>query len=134
MIEKIDQLAKQYDIQGILFDRWGATNVRQELESREMVMIECGQGFKDMNGPTKELLRLVLSGKIRHGGHPVLRWCISNLVVEGDAAGNVKPSKKRSTEKIDLVTASVMALAGCVNNPVQEPESSVYEERGLLII
>jgi phage terminase large subunit-like protein len=133
VIEKIDQLAKEYDISGIMFDRWGAVAVRQELESRGMVMIEHGQGFKDMSPPTKELLRLVLSGKICHSDHPVLRWCVSNLVVETDAAGNVKPSKKRSAEKIDLIVAAIMALQGVILNPVEPEEPSVYEERGLLL-
>jgi phage terminase large subunit-like protein len=133
VIEKILQLKKQYDIQAIMFDRWGSTTVYQALENEGLEMIEHGQGFKDMSPPTKELHRLILSQKIRHDGNPVLRWCISNLVVETDAAGNVKPSKKRSTEKIDSVVSSVMALQGCLLSPGQE-EESVYEHRGLLIM
>jgi phage terminase large subunit-like protein len=112
IIEKITKLAEQYDIEAILFDRWGATAVYQELESRGMEMVGHGQGFKDQSQPTKELLKLVLSGKIVHGGHPVLRWCIANMVVETDAAGNLKPSRRRSTEKIDLAVSSIMALNG----------------------
>jgi phage terminase large subunit-like protein len=34
----------------------------------------------------------------------------SNVAVETDAAGNVKPSKKKSTERIDGIVATVMAL------------------------
>jgi len=125
VIEKILQLKKQYDIVGVLFDRWGATAVYQALEAEGLVMIECGQGYKSMSPPTKELLRLILSQKIRHDNNPVLRWCVSNLTVETDAAGNVKPSKKKSTDKIDLVVSAVMALAGCLN-PIEE-EKSVYD-------
>jgi len=125
VIEKILQLKKQYDIVGVLFDRWGATAVYQALEAEGLVMIECGQGYKSMSPPTKELLRLILSQKIRHDNNPVLRWCVSNLTVETDAAGNVKPSKKKSIEKIDLAVSAIMALAGCLN-PV-EGERSVYD-------
>ena len=112
VIEKILQLKKEYHIEAVCFDRWGATSVVQALEAEEITMIQHGQGFKDQSQPTKELLKLILSQKIRHDGHPVLRWCISNLVVELDSAGNVKPSRRRSTEKIDLAVSSIMALSG----------------------
>jgi phage terminase large subunit-like protein len=128
VIEKILQLKSEYDIEAIAYDRWGSTAVYQALEAEGVEMIRHGQGFKDMNHPTKELLRLVLSGKIRHGDHPVLRWCISNLVVETDPAGNIKGSRKRSTEKIDLAISSVMALSGCVgDHGVEKPFVSAYD-------
>ena len=91
-----------------------------------------GQGFKDMTAPTKELEKLVVSGKLRHGGHPVLRWMASNVAVELDAAGNLKPSKKRSTERIDGIVAAIMALGRALNQP--PPSRSVYEDRGVIIL
>ena len=63
-----------------------------------------------MNGPSKYLDVLVRSGDLRHGGHPVLSWMASNLMWEKDAADNWKPSKRRSREKIDGMTALIMAL------------------------
>ena len=53
----------------------------------------------------------IAAGKVRHGGNPVLRWMAANLVVEQDAAGNLKPSKAKSTERIDGQVAAIMALA-----------------------
>lgn len=126
VIEKILQLKAEYDLQGVLFDRWGAEHVRQALEAEGVEMIQHGQGYKSQSPPTKELLKLVLSQKISHGGHPVLRWCVSNLVVEQDPAGNLKPSRRRSTEKIDLAVSSIMALQGCLADPVEEPVKSAY--------
>lgn len=127
VIEKILKLKKEYNIQAVLYDRWGALSVSQALEAEDIQMVEHGQGYKSQSAPTKELLKLVLSHKLCHGGHPVLRWCISNLVVELDSAGNLKPSRRRSTEKIDLAVSSIMALSGCLTSPVEEPEVSVYE-------
>lgn len=126
VIEKILQLKAEYDITGVLFDRWGAEHVRQALESEGVEMVQHGQGYKDQSPPTKEFLKLILSGKIQHDGNPVLRWCISNLVIETDPAGNIKPSRRRSTEKIDLAVSSIMALQGCLSNPVEEPVKSAY--------
>jgi phage terminase large subunit-like protein len=40
----------------------------------------------------------------------VLRWNISNIAVETDATGNLKLSKKVSTERIDGASALVNAL------------------------
>jgi phage terminase large subunit-like protein len=127
VIHKILELKALYDIRAILFDRWGAAGVVQALEAEEVEVISHGQGYKDMSGPTKEFLKLILSGKIVHNGNPALRWCVSNLVCEIDAAANLKPSKKRSSEKIDMVVSSIMALSGAINNPVEEPFLSIYE-------
>ncbi|NLX25090.1 MAG: terminase large subunit, partial [Lentisphaerae bacterium] len=79
-------------------------------------MVPFGQGFASMSGPTKELLNLVLSHKIRHGGNPVLRWMADNVVVQKDAAGNIKPDKEKSTEKIDGIVALIMALDRAIRN------------------
>jgi phage terminase large subunit-like protein len=129
VISKIKELAGDYDLQAILFDRWGASAVYQALEGEGMTMIQHGQGYKDMSPPTKEFLNLVLSGRIRHGDHPVLRWCVSNLMVEQDAAANLKPSKKKSSDKIDLCVSSIMSLQGCL---VASPKvESKYKTEGL---
>ena len=74
----------------------------------------------------------VVSGKLRHGGHPVLRRMASNVAVELDAAGNLKPSKKRSTERIDGIVAAIMALGRALNQP--PPSRRVYEDRGIIIL
>ena len=85
-----------------------------------------------MSAPTKELEKLVVSGKLRHGANPVLRWMASNVAVETDAAGNLKPSNKKSTERIDGIVAAIMALGRAMQQP--EEQVSVYETRGLIIL
>jgi phage terminase large subunit-like protein len=85
-----------------------------------------------MSGPTKELLKAVLEGSLRHGGNPVLRWMADNMVVRHDPAGNIKPDKERSTEKIDGIVALVMALDRCIRNG--GGGASVYESQEVLLI
>ena len=84
-----------------------------------------------MTAPTKELERRLLGGQLAHGGHPVLRWMASNVAVTTDAAGNLKPAKDKSTDRIDGIVALIMALgrASLQAGPVK----SVYESRGPLI-
>lgn len=126
----ITELHKRYNIREVNFDRWGAPQLRQQLEGDGLTMLEFGQGFASMSAPTKELERLVLDTKIDHGNHPTLNWCAANVVVEMDAAGNVKPSKKRSTERIDGIVAAIMALAGYVAN--NNSGKSIYSTYGNL--
>jgi len=123
--------AKRFRIAEMAFDRWGAVQVSQELTNAGLTMVQFGQGFASMASPTKELLRLVLERKLWHGGNPVLRWMADNLTVEMDAAGNVKPSKKKSREKIDGMVAGIMGLDRALRN---ESRPSVYETRGLIVL
>ena len=130
-IEKfIEKLGEQYHIMEIAFDRWGAVQMVQNLEGMGFTVVPFGQGFKDMSPPTKEFLKLLMEGKIIHGGNPVMRWMSGNVVVDRDAAENIKPTKAKSPEKIDGIVAAIMALDRCIRH---EQQGSVYDERGLLV-
>ena len=108
--EDIRILADEFEIREIAYDRWGATQLVTQLQADGATCLPCGQGFASMSAPTKELDKLIASQAIRHNNHPVLRWMAGNVAIEQDAAGNVKPSKKKSTEKIDGIVALIMAL------------------------
>jgi phage terminase large subunit-like protein len=122
--EFVRELADEFDIREIAFDRWGATQLVTQLQGDGATCVPIGQGFASLSAPTKELEKLILSGQVRHGGHPVLRWMAGNVAVEQDPAGNVKPSKKKSTERIDGVVALVMALDRAIRT---EHATSVYD-------
>jgi phage terminase large subunit-like protein len=133
-IEKfIEDLGTKYHIKEIAFDRWGAVQMVQNLEGAGFTVVPFGQGFKDMSPPTKELMKLALEKRIAHGGHPVLSWMMDNIHIRTDPAGNIKPDKAKSTEKIDGAVAMIMALDRCIRNEGVSSEKSVYDERGLLM-
>ena len=133
-IEKfIERLGERFNIREIAFDRWGAVQMVQNLEGMGFTVVPFGQGFKDMSPPTKELMKLVLEERIAHGGHPVLRWMMDNIYVRTDPAGNIKPDKEKSTEKIDGAVATVMALDRAIRCGNDTTES-VYDTRGLLFL
>lgn len=129
----IQRLGERFNIREIAFDRWGATQMVQDLEEMGFSVIPFGQGFRDMSPPTKELMRLVLAGQIAHGGHPVLTWMMDNVYVRQDPAGNIKMDKERSTEKIDGAVAMVMALDRAIRNG-NDTSESVYDSRGVITI
>ena len=127
----IEELGTKYNIKEIAFDRWGAVQMVQNLEGLGFTVVPFGQGFKDMSPPTKELMKLTLEGKLAHGGHPVLRWMMDNIFVRTDPAGNIKPDKEKSTEKIDGAVATIMALDRAIRHGGYSV--SVYDDRGLII-
>ena len=130
----IEELGQRFNIREIAFDRWGAVQMSQNLEGLGFTMVQFGQGYKDMSPPTKELMRLTLNKMIAHGGHPVLRWMMDNIFIKRDPAGNIKPDKEKSTEKIDGAVALIMALDRAVRCGAGDSGASVYDERDLLIL
>lgn len=131
-IEKfIEELGTKYNIKEIAYDRWGAVQLSQDLEGMGFNVVPFGQGFASMSPPTKELMKLVLEGKIAHGGHPVLRWNMDNIYIRQDPAGNIKMDKAKSTERIDGAVAMVMALDRAIRCGNDSSES-VYDERGII--
>jgi phage terminase large subunit-like protein len=129
--QRIADDARLFDLREIAYDPWNATQIALQLGDAGAAMVEFGQGYKSMSEPTKEFEKLVLSRLMGHGANPVLRWMVSNASIEIDPAGNVKPSKKKSTERIDGVVALVMALGRAM---VSDGGRSVYEDRGLLTL
>lgn len=131
ILAQVDEDAQKYDLPEVAFDRWGASRIQTQLIERggEDFMVQFGQGFRSMSPPMKELEKLILGEKLAHGNNPVLTWMADNLVARTDPAGNIKPDKERSREKIDGMVALIMALDRAVRH--EPPKKSVYEERGL---
>lgn len=124
--------AERFNIIEVAYDRWNSSQLVTQLQDDGLNMVPVGQGFKTMSGPTKELLKLVLARDINHGGDPVLDWMAANVSVKQDPAGNLKPDKSKSTEKIDGIVATIMALGRAILQP--EDQGSVYEDRGVLTL
>ncbi|QGO68339.1 Phage terminase-like protein, large subunit (plasmid) [Piscirickettsia salmonis] len=129
--DDIYQLNKEFDVKEITYDPWNATQLANDLLEEGANMVEFRQDFKSMTPALKELERLVISTKLHHNNNPVLNWMASNLVVVEDDAGNMKPSKRKSTEKIDGMVAIAMAVGRLIAG---EDHNSIYNERELLIL
>jgi phage terminase large subunit-like protein len=126
---RINELNERYRIREIAIDRWNATQLASQLEGDGFEMVAFGQGYASMSAPTKKLEEVVLSVKLSHGGHPVLRWMAGNVSLEKDAADNWKPSKKKSTERIDGIVALIMSLDRATTNVQSD---CVYDHRGVI--
>lgn len=125
--------AERFFLDSANIDRlWQGYQLTMELQAAGINIYPFGQGFLSMANPTREFERRVMSGKIQHGGHQVLRWMANAAAVSYDAAGNMKPNKAESQGKIDGIVAMVMALDRAMRG--EENHRSVYEERGIITI
>jgi phage terminase large subunit-like protein len=126
--QRILQIADQFDIREVAFDRWGARDTIADLTEQGMTVHQHGQGYAEMNAPSKRLFGAVLSRKLIHDGHPVLRWNVDCCSVQSDPADNIKPVKPergKSSKRIDGVVAAVMAIGRAVGAE-QQVYSDVY--------
>jgi phage terminase large subunit-like protein len=110
--KEIGELSAKIFFARLAYDRWRVDVFKQSLNRMgiNLVMMPFGQGFKDMSPAIDVFEQLAVDGKLRHGGHPVLKWAMANAVVEKDAAGNRKLTKAKSFGRIDPVQAAVMAV------------------------
>ena len=116
-----------YDLREIAFDPWNATDLVTRLEEQDgFTCVKLRQGFPTLSAPSKALEAAILGKTLHHDGDPVLRWMVSNVSVDQDAAGNIKPSKKASTEKIDGVVALVMAIDRLTRNGAGSPDYGLF--------
>jgi phage terminase large subunit-like protein len=128
---EIRKLSLRYQLLRLAVDRgFNAEYLSQRLRDAGIEVVNFGQGFLHMSYPTKELLRLVLQRRLAHGGHPVLRWNVDGTMVEHDSNGNIRPSKARSTQRIDGAVALVMGL----DLALRSEGPSVYETQGIFSV
>ncbi len=117
-------LTKKYNVRQVAIDRWNATQLATQLQGDGVNVLGFGQGYGSMSSPAKQLEALVVGGKLLHGGHPVLAWQASNVAIQQDHAGNIKPSKAKSNERIDGIVALTMALGIHATATAPAPEQN----------
>lgn len=105
------QLARTFRLRELAYDRWNSSMLISHLISDGFSCVPVAQSNPAMNGPARELERILAEGKLRHGGNPMLRWCAGNAIAHVDPSGDIRPSKSKSIERIDLLVAMLMALS-----------------------
>ncbi|MGW4728101.1 terminase large subunit [Streptomyces shenzhenensis] len=125
-----------FDVRALGFDRWSSTSLTNDLEGERAPLVGVGQGFKTMSPALKAVKRLLMQGErqvrdggrpmLRHGGNPVMLWMVDNLAIAMDTAGNVKPDKASSADKIDGVSALCDAMSEILARPPKR--KSAYED------
>lgn len=120
---KVLELAGIYRIRELAYDRWNSSMLINRLVSDGIACVPVAQSNSAMNASARDLERVLAEGKLRHGGHPVLRWCAGNAISHVDPSGEIRPSKSKSVERIDLLVALLMALSRHLVAPSMRPHS-----------
>ena len=118
-------LAQKLDLHEVAYDEWSAEQTALELTEEGLTMVPTRQGFRSLSEPSKELEKLVVSRRLRHGQHPVLTWMASRCSISMDPAGNIKPDRKKSRDRIDGIAATVMALGRLILRPRKRPSDTL---------
>ena len=108
--DTIRELCARFDVREIAFDPHLARNMLNNLTEDGFPAVEMRQGWVTMAPAIKELERAIVGNRLKHGGHPVLRWCVDNIAVETDKAGNKAFHKGKSRDRIDGAVAAAMAV------------------------
>ena len=122
----IDQYYK-HSTKHVEFDRKFSGGLVQNLMKESIELAPFTQTLMNYTSPTKELMRLIMAGKIRVGNNPILKWMISGCVAISDTNENIRLDKSKSTKRIDGVIASIMALAGTMGEE-KESAASKYND------
>ncbi|MBS3670188.1 terminase large subunit [Vreelandella boliviensis] len=98
-------------------DPHGATNLSHQLDDAGMTPITIQQSYTHMSDPMKELEAAIITGRFHHDGHPIMTWCVGNVVGKY-LPGNddvVRPIKQGAQNKIDGAVALIMAIGRAMN-------------------
>lgn len=119
----------RFGITDVGADPWNLEYLRQEVldDIGAVTFYEFSQQLRTISGPTKELEKIVAEKRLAHGGHPVLRWCAANSQADEDKLENVRISKRKSSDKVDLIIALVMALGRSMTAEPEEEEVTITE-------
>ena len=123
-MQQLAEIRQRFDVQGIAFDRWMIEPVRKLMNDHgiDLPLVEFIQGFRSYAPAVDAFERALLERRIGHNGNPVLKWQASNIVMESDAASNRKPSKAKSTDRIDGLVAAIMAVGLAETN---QPDAGI---------
>lgn len=109
--DKLRELCETYDVREIAFDPYIAQQIMGSLGEEGLPVVAMRQGSLTMGPAIRDLETSIVGGTLRHGGHPILRWNFSNVVVETDKAGLKSFSKGKARERIDGAVACAMAVS-----------------------
>lgn len=121
----IEDISQRYRIQELAIDPAMSAGIVPRLQDMGINVIHFRQGWLSMTPAIMETERALLSGKLRHGGHPVLRWNFNNAVIDrGPKGDTARFVKAKSAEKIDGAVAAAMAIARAQASDAGPPSSS----------
>ena len=104
-------------IQKVGYDKYNSTQWAISATDLGLPLEEYPQTLGNFNKPTREMERLLLSGKAVVDNNEITRWCFKNVTLKSDYNGNVKPNKSIKAKKIDGAISMIQALGMYLDTP-----------------
>jgi phage terminase large subunit-like protein len=138
VVQDIAAIVSDVNLQAIMFDRYAIDTLKREMDyagipEASFKLLEHGQGYKDMSPAVSALEASVIDKTLRHDGNPVVTYCLSNVKVMSDPAGNRKFDKRQKNRRIDGAVTLAMAIGAASKVRPEPVKRSIYEERGILV-
>lgn len=133
VFNKVIEVSQKFKLVSVSYDSWNAAQIASKLEKNNITMVQFIQGPKSYHPPMKHFEEAYLDGRFRHGGDPVLTWCASNIVPRLDQNMNMAPDKKKSADKIDDITALLMAIGTMISTEEEEGDLDSFLNNPLVL-
>lgn len=130
-VEQVILEAKQtYRIELLGVDPYLSRTLTQRLMAKGLEVIEIPQTMLSLSPAMKELERLIRSHEMLHIHNTCARWCFGNVRCAVDGNENMKPMKNKSTGRIDITVAWIIAMAVALFKQNQKPDLADVLARG----
>lgn len=128
IIERLQQIRSLFQLEQVAYDPHQATYLATTMMKEGFPVLEYRPLVLNFSEPMKELDALTKSGRIAHGGCPVMEWQINNVVAQPDAKDNVYPRKPREEAKIDNPVALIAALGVTMTSDEAPEPTSPWDD------
>jgi phage terminase large subunit-like protein len=122
----------EYVLGEIGFDPWNATELATALTDEDgFVMVQMRQTYLNMSEPMKKVMAQVQARQLEHGGNPIAKWNMANMVAKANHEDAIRPwktneKKKRTDGGVALIMGEARAFVGM--------KVPMHETEGLMII
>ncbi len=124
------EAADTYSLQALGVDPHLTQTLAPALQDAGILVMAIPQTMAGMSPPMKELERLLRRHEMLHVHNTCARWCFGNVRCAVDGNENMKPMKNRSTGRIDIAVAWIIAMAAAMQRRNAPPDLDAALERG----
>lgn len=120
----------RWGVREVAYDKRFAQQMALNLQGKGITMVDTPQGFQ-LTEAINKMMEIIAAHSLSHGGDSILSWMASNVAGKHGRDKQIRIDKEASGDKIDGISALVMAISRWI---AQEPDEgeSVYESRGLV--
>lgn len=128
ILEEIYRISNEYDLKMLGIDPYLSRMISQNAMKRDINVTEIPQDVKNMSPAMKEVEKLLRNDLLEHEKNPCARWCFGNVRVYVDGNENMKPLKNKSTGRIDITVAWIIAKATALLNEKPNINESILSD------